>query len=312
MTKVAVAEAPPETAALGLGRERGRAILQALFVTFLWATSWVLIKIGLQEIPALTFAGLRYFLAFLILLPLSLRARHMKTLRRLSARGWLELLALGVLFYSLTQGAQFVGLSFLPAVTMNLLLSFTTITVALIGIPLLGEHPAARQWAGVGLALFGALLYFAPFRIPAAHALGYAAALVGVLANAGSSVLGRGVNRRADLPPLLVTVVSMGFGSALLLGGGVAFQGLPTLSLRGWAIIGWLAAVNTAFAFTLWNRTLRTLSALESSIINGTLLIQIPVLAVIFLGEIVTAIEVVGLLLAAVGTLLVQLRSRAR
>jgi len=43
--------------------------IQALLVTFLWSTSWVLIKYGLDEIPALTFAGLRYTAAFLILLP---------------------------------------------------------------------------------------------------------------------------------------------------------------------------------------------------------------------------------------------------
>ena len=29
------------------------AVFQALFVTFLWSTSWVLIKIGLVDIPAL-------------------------------------------------------------------------------------------------------------------------------------------------------------------------------------------------------------------------------------------------------------------
>ncbi len=34
-----------------------RAVVEALFVVFLWATSWVLIKIGLEEIPALTFAA---------------------------------------------------------------------------------------------------------------------------------------------------------------------------------------------------------------------------------------------------------------
>jgi len=33
-----------------------RAVLQALFVTFLWSTSWVLIKLGLKDIPPLTFA----------------------------------------------------------------------------------------------------------------------------------------------------------------------------------------------------------------------------------------------------------------
>ncbi len=47
----------------------GKAVLQALFVTFLWSTSWVFIKLGLTDIPALTFAGLRYSLAFLCLLP---------------------------------------------------------------------------------------------------------------------------------------------------------------------------------------------------------------------------------------------------
>ena len=36
---------------------------------------------------------------------------------------------------------------------------------------------------------------------------------------------------------------------------------------------------------TIWNYTLRTLTAMESSIINGTMLIQIAVLAWIFLGE---------------------------
>ncbi len=46
-----------------------RAVLQALFVTFLWSTSWVLIKFGLGEMPPLVFAGLRYMLAFLVLLP---------------------------------------------------------------------------------------------------------------------------------------------------------------------------------------------------------------------------------------------------
>ena len=48
---------------------RLRAILQALLVTFLWSTSWVLIKIAINDIPPLTFAGLRYTLAVIILLP---------------------------------------------------------------------------------------------------------------------------------------------------------------------------------------------------------------------------------------------------
>lgn len=45
-----------------------KAILQALLVTFIWSLSWVFIKIGLAEIPALVFAGLRYSLAAFTLL----------------------------------------------------------------------------------------------------------------------------------------------------------------------------------------------------------------------------------------------------
>ena len=94
----------------------------------------------------------------------------------------------------------------------------------------------------------------------------------------------------------------------MLLGAGLALEAPPTLDLRGWSIILWLAVVNTALAFTLWNGTLRVLTAVESSVINGTMLIWIPILAAVFLGEHLTLKEAVGLVLVAGGTLLVQLK----
>ena len=49
------------------------ALLTAVFVTFLWSTSWVLIKVGLAaSLPPLPFAGLRYGLAALCLAPFAL------------------------------------------------------------------------------------------------------------------------------------------------------------------------------------------------------------------------------------------------
>jgi drug/metabolite transporter (DMT)-like permease len=286
----------------------GRAVLQALLVTFLWSTSWVLIKIGLRDLPALPFAGLRYALACACLLPLALRARSREQLRRLGAGTWARLIGLGLLFYAVTQGAQFLSLFYLPAVTTSLLLSFTSILVALLGIVLLGERPTALQWASTGLYLAGVGLYFYPIALPRGEVIGLVVAGVGVLANALSSILGRHVNREGALDPTPVTVVSMGIGAAALLGGGVAIQGLPRLTPTHWAIVAWLAVVNSALAFTLWNRTLRTLSAMESSIINNTMLFQIALLAWVFLGEGLTGRQVVGMALAALGTLGVQLR----
>ena len=158
------------------------------------------------------------------------------------------------------------------------------------------------------LATLGAIIYFYPVALPRSQLFGVLVSVIGVLANASASILGRDVNRAGDVHPLVVTVISMGIGSIALLATGIAVQGLPKISIEGWAIIAWLAVVNTAFAFTLWNHTLRTLSATESSIINGTMLIWIPVLAVLFLHERVTAKEVFGLAVVGVGMLIVQLR----
>ncbi|NLE49881.1 MAG: EamA family transporter, partial [Chloroflexi bacterium] len=276
--------------------------------TLLWSSSWVLIKQGLEDIPALTFAGLRYVLAAICLLPLAIQRGALRDLRHLPRREWAELIAFGLIFYTVTQGSQFLGLERLPAVTTSLLLSFSPVMVALLGIALLGEGITRAQWSGIALYLVGVLVYFYPVQIPAREVVGIAIVLVGVLSNAAGTVMGRGINRRRTLSPLAVTVASMGIGSVVMLVAGIVTQGMPALSVQNWAIIVWLAVVNTAVAFTLWNLTQRTLSAIETSIINNTMLIQIAILAWIFLGERLSARAILGLALAATGTLIVQLR----
>jgi drug/metabolite transporter (DMT)-like permease len=47
---------------------------------------------------------------------------------------------------------------------------------------------------------------------------------------------------------------------------------------------------------------------MESSIINSAMLIEIAVLAWIFLGEVQSALQIVGLILAGGGALLVQVK----
>jgi drug/metabolite transporter (DMT)-like permease len=103
----------------------------------------------------------------------------------------------------------------------------------------------------------------------------------------------------------------MGIGSFLLLMLGGLTQGFGKLDWQSWLLIAWLAVVNTAFAFTLWNHTLRTLSAVESSIINSLMMPQIAILAYLFLGETLNIREILGLLLVGLGVVVVQLRKRS-
>jgi drug/metabolite transporter (DMT)-like permease len=192
------------------------------------------------------------------------------------------------------------------------MLSATPVIVALLGIRFLAETPTQKQWAGTALYIVGVLVYFFPIAAPAGQLLGLIIVIIGVSANAVSSIIGRNVNRMLTIPATVVTVVSMGIGAITLLTFGIAVQGLPQLSLTNWATILLLAVVNSAIAFTLWNYSLRTLSAVESSIINNTMLIQIAILAWLFLGEQPTVSEIAGMILAGAGIFIVQVRRRLR
>jgi drug/metabolite transporter (DMT)-like permease len=284
------------------------AIFLALFVTLLWSTSFIIIKLGLKEIPPLVFAGLRYSIAFLCLLPFLFTHKNQSVIKKLEKKDWLNLVLLGILFYAFTQGTQFIGLSLLPAITVSLWLNFTPLIVAVMAIFLIKEIPTVLQRYGVVLFIAGILTYFYPVSLNNAQTMGLIVMSIGVFANAASAVLGRSVNRKGNLTPIVVTVISMGVGSIILLCIGIFAQGFPAISLENIFYLLWLAIVNTALAFTIWNFTLRTLTAMESSIINGTMLIQIALLAWIFLGEEISFKEIIGMLIASSGAVLVQLK----
>jgi len=292
--------------------QQALSVLQATFVTVLWASSWVLIKFGLRaSLPALTFAGLRYTLAFLCLTPfILLSARNRKVIRSLTRKDWARLALLGIVYYTLTQGSQFLSLAYLPATMVSLLLNLTPLLVGLFGIIFLAEHPSPWQWIGILLTVIGVAVYFLPLDLKNLQIVGLLIALSGVLTNAVSSLLGRQMNRLASISPLIITCISMGIGSIVLLGLGIATQGLGVLDWQSVLLIVWLALVNTAFAFTLWNHTLRTLSAVESSIINSLMMPQIAILAFVFLGETLTGREIMGLILVGVGVIVVQVQKK--
>ena len=286
------------------GRQHVRAVLQALLVTFLWSTSWILIKVGLDDLDLapLSFAGLRYALAAAILLPFGIRAMRRRHGEPLDAALVVRVAVYGLLFVAIAQGAQFVALAVLPATAVSLLLASIPMWVALMALPGRSERATIGQAAGIGLLTLGAILYFGPFEVEADAGLGFVAAAVCVAAAALSSHLGRGLARDAIGRlggPAGLTATSMAVGAIALLAVGLAVEGWPRLDATGWLIIGWLAVVNTAFAFTLWNHTLRTLTAVESSVVNNTMTVQIAVLAIVFLGERLGPLQLLGLLFAA-------------
>jgi drug/metabolite transporter (DMT)-like permease len=288
-------------------RTRIIAVVQALFVTVLWSSSFVVIKFGLEEIPPLTFAGLRYSIASLILLGLIASQSKMRAAMKGRSRRWWGMLTLyGIIYIAATQGTQFLGLNYLPAITFSLILNMTPIIVLLLAVPWLGERPSVAETGLILLGLCGVLLYFYPLDFVGVSILGLIVGVISLLANSFSSIIGRAINRARDTPALVVTGIMMSIGSIFLMLFGLIIEPLAPLSLTSWIYILWLAVANTALAFTLWNRAMRVLRAIDIALINSTMMPQIVVLSIIFLSEYPSYLDWIGLILLALSVTAVQ------
>lgn len=294
---------------------RARAGLLALFVAFLWSTSWVLIRWGLDEgdrLAPVTFAGLRYALAAVLVMSYTLSRGHGPTIRALNRVQIRNYVILGLVMYGVAQGAQFVAIDNQPQATTSLVLAMTPLVVALASAAFLCEPATRAQRAGAVLIIAGAVVYFAGEL--GATMVGMTAAIVGLASNAAGTMFGRSVNRQSlgsgAGAALVTTSVSMSVGAFGLIVTGLTIDGWPTFTVRNVLILSWLAAVNTAAAYTMWNHAQRHLPATEASAIISTMTVQVPVLAWIFFGESLGLAEAAGIALVALGVLAVTVPVR--
>lgn len=278
--------------------------LEGLLVTFLWSTSYILIKKGLQELPPLTFAAYRYMLSSIILITATFFRKGRINLK--VKRGLPKLFLLGLFGYSVAQGLQFLGLSYLPAVTVTFLLNFTPVIVLVFGMVFLKESPALLQVIGMIVALFGAYFYFAA-PLSGTEFFGIIVTIVSGTGWAAYMVLSRHFLKGDRFEALTLTALSMFFGAVVLMISALLIEGPRGLSLYEGGIILWLSLVNTSLAFMLWNRALKRVKAFELSVLQNTMLIQIGILAWIFLGEALTALEILAMAIVFVGVIIVQI-----
>jgi drug/metabolite transporter (DMT)-like permease len=213
---------------------------------------------------------------------------------------------LGIAGYSVAQGLQYVGLSYLPAVTVTFLLNFTPVLVLLFGIVCLHETPTSLQVVGLTFALFGAFLFFS-VPLSGVEVFGILMTLLSSTGWAAYMVFSRRLLKLERLNPLNLTAISMFFGAITLLGSALVIDGPVSISLPEVGIILWLSLVNTALAFVLWNHALEQMKAFELSILQNTMLIQIGILAWIFLGENFSMLKITAMGIVFVGIIIVQL-----
>ncbi|MHA2166092.1 MAG: DMT family transporter [Candidatus Hodarchaeales archaeon] len=293
-------------------REYLRYLLQAVFVTVLWSSSWVIIKFGLEDLTPLYFAGFRYLVGSITLMMLLIaNSDYRISIKSQSKKSFAYLSVYGVLFITLTQGGQFLALSLLPAITVSFLLNLSSFIVIILSLFILSETPSRFELILFLFVFVGIIIYFFPQQQDITSILGLLIGVGVVFVNAFSSIIGRAINRESNKSPLVITGVSMTIGTVFLLIIAVITEPLPVISIKSIITILWLGVVNTAIAFTLWNNAMTKIRAMDMSVINSLMLPQIVILSIIFLGELPLLNEWVGLIIMVSMTFILQL-SQAR
>ena len=289
---------------------RSVAHVESVFVALTWASSFVFVKIALKYMGPLTLAGLRYFLAFLLLLPLVMRKRAENENITHSANTnpflhWARLAAIGVSAYTVGNAALFWGLKYLPATTGSFLLSLIPLFILLAGVIWLRETPTRPQLLGVGIALAGSVLFFGP-GLQAGNTQGMAIVGVGLVGFTAFGILGRAVAKGGGVDTLTLTAIPLGIGGGLLLIIAFFVEGWPIIPIEGWGVVLFLATINTALAYTLYNHALSVLTAIEMNVILNLSPLGTAVFAWLLLGETLVPIQFVGMGVVIVGVALVQ------
>lgn len=302
---------------MGPAPSRPVALALGVVVTFLWATSVVLIRIGLtqEDLPPLGFAGVRFSLAGMILLLVALPRLRAARVWAADRRSLAGAFTYGLLLFCVAQIGFVLALRELPAATVGLLMGLAPIVTAAITMRSEQERASALQLVGIGVLILGVVAYFGLERPPAGLSLALLAGIsIPIVAGVGFR-LGRYLAidaRRLYGGPLALTAVAMASGGITLLVLALALEGAPAFGFRAWLLILWLAVVNTALTYTLWTHTQRTLRAVEASVLGDLTVILIAIIGWLVLDESLELLQLAGLIAAVAGVFLVQLAPSLR
>jgi drug/metabolite transporter (DMT)-like permease len=278
-------------------------------LVLIWSSTWVAIKIGLEDLPPLLGAGIRFAIAGIGLLAVArLTGRPLRTDPRLAAV--LALFPFAAAYGLIYWGEQYVP-SGLAAVLFGIMPLYSAVLASLL---LAGEPLRPRLVLGIAVALAGLSLAFGE-TLELGHSEYALAAAIACAAAPLASAIGNVAIKRgsATLDAIVLNGWAMLAGGALLLAAsGLTEAWEVTWSARAVGSIAYLALIGSAVPFVTLTILLRELPAVTVSYI--TLLLPFGALAfgAALYDEPVTLPAVAGAALVASGLAVAQWRVRTR
>lgn len=220
-------------------------LVLALLVAAVWGTNFVVIRVGLDDLPPLLFAGLRFLLvaAFVVVVPRPLI-------------GWGSLAAYGLLIGAGQFGLLFVAMrgQISPGLASLVIQMQVFLTIGL-SVWWMGEGVRAYQLVALAVAAAGIVL-IAMNTDGTTTPLGLALVLLAALSWAGGNLVAK-ASRARDLLPVVVWSSLFSFPPllvlSLLLEGWPAMRaGLGAADAATWGAVVWQTVANSLFGYAAW------------------------------------------------------------
>ena len=288
-------------------RLRLRIVAAFATIYLVWGSTFLAIRIGVQQLPPLLFGGLRFLLAGTLLAAVALARREQFPRRRVEWR-WMVLFSLLMITFS--NGMGTVALQYVPSNEGALLAASTALWIAVLGaIGPRGHALTARGLLGVVLGCLGVLLIVWPRGAqPEGHLGWQALILLSNLSWAVGTILYR--DSALAVGPIAFNAVMMLLGGTWLVLGGLAAGELSRWEWQpgGIAAMVYLAVFGSALAYTSYSWLLKRVPADRV----GTFAYVNPAVATVLgwalLGEALGPLQVAGMVVVLLGVALVTLR----
>ncbi|MBB3999734.1 EamA family transporter [Aureimonas pseudogalii] len=223
-----------------------RHVLLAIAVVAVWGSNFVVIRVGLDHLPPLLFAALRFLFACLPGIFLVARPRV----------SWRSLAGYGLLIGSGQFGLLFVAMrSEITPGLASLVIQMQVFFTIGLAVALNGER--VRLYQGAALALGAAGIGVIAAHVDAVTTpLGLALVLTAALSWAGGNI----VAKRSGVTDMLPFVIWASLFSApplfalsfALEGWGAMSAGLAQADAATWAAVAWQTVGNTLFGYSAW------------------------------------------------------------
>jgi drug/metabolite transporter (DMT)-like permease len=230
---------------------RAQIVLVYVAIAFLWGSTWSVIRIGLEHLPPLRFAGVRMALAAALLAPFALRGGAWRVL--LGEAGP-RIALVGLFQIALPYGLMFVAQQWVPSGLAALLFATFPVWIALLArLVLPGERLTPAKLASAAIGVAGIAVLQAPHlgsldgsgRLALGSALIVCASIIVALAN----VLVR--RHLVAISPLAMTAGQTFVGALVLLAAALLLEQGRSASFTPAALgaLGYLAVFGTALTY---------------------------------------------------------------